>query len=169
MYFTSISDLAEEEIERTRNVLQRGGAIDGFELKPEVSFREVKGRNAFIVHSPQAKNDRLMWTQKGIAATDDRRFDLSLIIDALGSFEGFLFDELRNKKGWCYGAYAFVVPATSRPGRIGAYADPSLETSKDLIPELLRLYRVFPEERDFRNGWSSETGHLKTGMHTSWT
>ena len=88
--------------------------------------------------------------QKGIAATDDRRFDLSLIIDALGSFEGFLFDELRNKRGWCYGAYAFVVPATTRPGRIGVYADPSLETSKDLIPELLRLFRVFQEEEGFQ-------------------
>ena len=94
------------------------------------------------------------WTQKGIDATDDRRFDFSLIIDALGSFEGFLFDELRNKKGWCYGAYAFVVPATSRPGRIGAYADPSLETSKELIPELLRSDARFSGGR----GFSGKTG-----------
>jgi predicted Zn-dependent peptidase len=92
-----------------------------------------------------------MWSQKGIGATDDRRFDLNVIIDALGSFEGYLFDELRNKRGWCYGAYAFVTPATTRPGRIGFYSDPSLETSKHLIPEMLRLLRVFPEEKGFRD------------------
>jgi zinc protease len=161
LYFSSISDLTVEEITRTTKRFSDGRNDDGFELKPEVQFREVYGRNAFIVHSPQAKNDRLIWTQKGIAATDERRFDLSLIIDALGSFEGFLFDELRNKKGWCYGAYAFVVPATSRPGRIGAYADPSLETSKDLIPELLRLYRVFPEEQAFQDRLAQRNATFK--------
>ena len=150
LYFTSTSDLTNDEIGEQTRRFTAGRNMKGFELKPEVSFKEVNGRNAFIVQSPNAKNDRLLWTQKGIGATDDRRFDLNLIIDALGSFEGFLFDELRNKKGWCYGAYAFVVPATTRPGRIGAYADPSLETSKDLIPELLRLLRVFPEEKGFR-------------------
>ncbi len=151
LYFNSISDVAMNEIEGATRRFSAGRSGGGFELKPEVRFREVRGRNAFVVHSPQAKNDRLIWTQEGIAATDDRRFDLSLIIDALGSFEGFLFDELRNKRGWCYGAYAFAVPATSRPGRIGVYADPSHETSKDLIPEMLRLYRVFPHEQEFQD------------------
>ena len=161
MYCTSISDLAEEEIERCVKRFAAGRRVDGFELKPEISFKEVPGRNAFIVPSAEAKNDRLMWTQKGITATDDRRFDLSLIIDALGSFEGFLFDELRNKKGWCYGAYAFVVPATSRPGRIGVYADPSLETSKDLIPELLRLMHIFQEEGGFQERLAQRNATFK--------
>jgi len=150
LYFTSISDLTYDEIERETARFVSGRRADGFTLKPEADFRETVGRQAVIVHSAEAKNDRLIWTQKGIGATDDRRFDLNLIIDALGSFEGFLFDELRNKKGWCYGAYAFVVPATTRPGRIGAYADPSLETSKELISELLRLLRVFSEDPGFQ-------------------
>ena len=150
VYFTSISDLTKDDIKHHAKRFIAGRRDDGFRLKPEVPFKEVQGRNAFIVQSTDAKNDRLLWTQKGIDATDDRRFDLSLIIDALGSFEGFLFDELRNKKGWCYGAYAFVVPATLRPGRIGVYADPSLETSKDLIPELLRLIHIFQEEEGFQ-------------------
>ncbi|MGA7160746.1 MAG: pitrilysin family protein [Bacteroidota bacterium] len=150
LYFTSISDLSQHEVEGRIERFMVGRSVDGFELKPETPFKEADGRNAFIVQSTDAKNDRLIWTQKGIGATDDRRFELSLVIDALGSFEGFLFDELRNKKGWCYGAYAFIVPATTRPGRIGFYADPSLETSNQLIPELLRLIRVFSEEKDFQ-------------------
>jgi zinc protease len=161
LYFTSISDLTKDEIDGFTKRFTAGRRTHGFELKPEVPFKEVKGRNALIVHSPEAKNDRLLWTQKGIAATDDRRFDLSLIIDALGSFEGFLFDELRNKKGWCYGAYAFVVPATSRPGRIGVYSDPSLETSKELIPELLRLIHVFQEEGGFQERLAQRNGAFK--------
>ncbi len=150
LYFTSISDLTKSEIESQAQRFITGRTIDGFILRPEVPFKEANGRNAFIVQSAEAKNDRLIWSQKGIGATDERRFDLSLIIDALGSFEGFLFDELRNKKGWCYGAYAFIVPATTRQGRIGFYADPSLETSKQLIPELLRLIRVFSDEGGFQ-------------------
>jgi zinc protease len=161
LYFTSISDLMKDEIERHAKRFTAGRRDDGFELKPELSFKDTSGRNAFIVQSTDAKNDRLLWTQKGIAATDDRRFDLSLIIDALGSFEGFLFDELRNKKGWCYGAYAFVVPATTRPGRIGVYADPSLETSKDLIPELLRLIHIFQEEEGFQERLSQRNSTFK--------
>ncbi len=161
LYFTSISDLTKDEIERHAKRFAAGRQDDGFELKPEVQFKESNGRNAFIVQSPEAKNDRLLWSQKGIAAADDRRFDLSLIIDALGSFEGFLFDELRNKKGWCYGAYAFVVQATTRPGRIGVYADPSLETSKDLIPELLRLMHIFMEEEEFHKRLAQRNATFK--------
>ncbi len=161
LYFTSISDLTKDEIERQARRFAAGRQNDGFKLKPEVPFRESSGRNAFIVQSPGAKNDRLIWTQSGIAAADDRRFDLSLIIDALGSFEGFLFDELRNKRGWCYGAYAFVVPATTRAGRIGVYADPSLETSKDLIPELLRLMHIFMEEEEFHKRLAQRNATFK--------
>ena len=161
LYFTSISDLTKDEIERQARRFAAGRQNDGFKLKPEVPFRESSGRNAFIVQSPEAKNDRLIWTQSGIAAADDRRFDLSLIIDALGSFEGFLFDELRNKRGWCYGAYAFVVPATTRAGRIGVYADPSLETSKDLIPELLRLMHIFMEEEEFHKRLAQRNATFK--------
>jgi predicted Zn-dependent peptidase len=58
---------------------------------------------------------------------------------------------LRNKNGWCYGAYAFVTPATTRRGRIGFYSDPSLETSSLLIPELLRLLERFSTEKDFQD------------------
>ena len=161
LYFTSISDLTKDEIERQARRFAAGRQNDGFKLKPEVPFKAVNGRNAFIVQSPEAKNDRLIWTQSGIAAADDRRFDLSLIIDALGSFEGFLFDELRNKRGWCYGAYAFVVPATTRAGRIGVYADPSLETSKDLIPELLRLMHIFMEEEEFHKRLAQRNATFK--------
>ena len=72
-----------------------------------------------------------------------------------------MFDELRNKRGWCYGAYAFVVPATTRAGRIGVYADPSLETSKDLIPELLRLMHIFMEEEEFHKRLAQRNATFK--------
>ncbi len=150
LYFTTISDAPKSAIDRFVEPFIRGRNTGGFSLKPETKFREAVGREAFIVESKEAKNDRLIWSQPGLGATDDRRFDLGLVIDALGSFEGFLFDELRNKRGWCYGAYAFVTQATTRRGRIGYYADPSLESSRQLVPELLRLLKVFPDEEGFR-------------------
>jgi predicted Zn-dependent peptidase len=151
LFFTSISDLSKEKIERHTERFTAGRHTSGFALKPEVQFKESRGREAFIVNSDGATNDRLIWSQKGIEAIDDRRFDLNLIVDALGSFEGLLFDVLRNKNGWCYGAYAFVTPATTRRGRIRFYSDPSLETSSLLIPELLRLLERFSTEKDFQD------------------
>jgi len=151
LYVTAISDLPQDGIERTINRFMDKRGRTGFELKPEIPFREFAATEAFIVHSEASRNDRLIWSQRGLTATDDRRFDLSLIVDALGSFEGYLFDELRNKRGWCYGAYGFLVPATTRPGRLGFYADPSLEASEQLIPELLRLLSTFQRDESFTN------------------
>ncbi len=161
LFFTSISDLTKEEIEKHTERFAVGRPTSGFALKPEVQFKESRGQEAFIVHSDGATNDRLIWTQKGIEATDDRRFDLNLILDALGSFEGLLFDVLRNKKGWCYGAYAFATPATTRRGRIGFYSDPSFETSSLLIPELLRLLEHFSTEKDFQDRLSQRNATFK--------
>ena len=68
---------------------------------------------------------------------------------------------LRNKNGWCYGAYAFITPATTRRGRIGFYSDPSLETSSLLIPELLRLLERFSTEKDFQDRLSQRNETFK--------
>jgi len=113
------------------------------------------------VQSSDAANDRLKWSHRGLSATDDRRFDLHLVIDALGSFEGFLFDQLRNRRGWCYGAYATIMQATTRPGRIAYYADPSSETSDRLIPEMLRLLHTFSNEDDFKKRLSERNETFK--------
>ena len=161
LFFTSISDLSREKIEKLAEYFAVGRPTSGFVLKPEVEFKESMGREAFIVNSDGATNDRLIWSQKGIEATDDRRFDLNLIVDALGSFEGLLFDLLRNKNGWCYGAYAFITPATTRRGRIGFYSDPSLETSVHLIPELLRLLEHFSTEEGFMDRLSQRNATFK--------
>ncbi|GEM_PF-1920016 len=149
MYFTAISDKTREELDTHLAVFASDRRVDGFSLKPEIKFEDSHGLEAVIINSPEATNDRLIWSHRGIDATDDRRFDLSLIIDALGSFEGYLFDQLRNKNGWCYGAYAYFMPATTRPGRIAYYSDPSSENSAKLIPEMLRLIDVFPREKEF--------------------
>ena len=149
LYLTTVCDLSKSEIEKAVMPMMEKRGRAGFILKPEIQFRESLHREAIIVHSDGAKNDRLMWSQGGLTAMDDRRFDLNLVLDALGSFEGYLFDELRNKRGWCYGAYAFMIPATSRPGRIGFYADPSFETSEQLIPEMFRLLGIFSRDDNF--------------------
>ena len=149
LYFTAISDLSKVEIEKKLARFMHKRLTTGFHVQPEIHFRTSRGREAFIFHSEQATNDRLLWSHAGISATDERRFALNLIIDALGSFEGYLFDELRNKKGWCYGVYAFLFQGTTRPGRIGYYADPSDTTSVHLIPELLRSIQTFTKEESF--------------------
>ena len=161
VFFTVISDLSRSDIERQLQFFSSNRIRDGFQLKPEREFLNAQGYEAIIVDSPRATNDRLRWSQRGIAATDDRRFDLNLIIDALGGFEGFIFDQLRNQRGWCYGAYVSVIPATTRPGRIAYYADPAAENSDKLIPEMLRLINVFSGEKDFQQRLSERNGTFK--------
>lgn len=151
LYFTAISNLPKDEIEKKLKVFTDGRRGDGFVLKPEVPFRTSQGRDAVIFNSPGATNDRLLWSHKGIDATDDRRFDLDLIVDALGSSQGYLFNELRGKKGWCYGAYAFLARGTGRTGRVIYYSDPTSENSDKLIPEMLRMIGSFGEETQFQD------------------
>lgn len=161
LYLTAISDLPKEKLEEQLSLLIHNRPTNGFMLKPEARYHNASGYEAIIVNSSEATNDRLMWSHRGIGATDERRFDLSLVIDALGSFEGFLFDQLRNKNGWCYGAYAFAMQATTRPGRIAYYADPTSETSTMLIPEMLRLLHLFPDEKDFQERFAERNTTFK--------
>lgn len=152
LYCTSISNLSEDVITKKATLFTKGRRMDGFQLKPEIAFKVPQGREAFIVSSPGATNDRLRWSGKGITATDPRRFDLDLVLDALGSSQGLLFDILRGKNGWCYGAYAWNQRGTDEPGRINYYADPTPETSGKLIPEMLRLMQTFPDNAEFQQG-----------------
>jgi predicted Zn-dependent peptidase len=148
LFATAISDLPRADLERALAVFTRGRRADGFQLRSERPFLDT--RATVIVDSPGATNDRLIWSQTGIAAADPRRFDLALILDALGSSEGTIFEVLRNKNGWCYGAYGYLVPATTRPGRIAYYADPAGENSHRLVPELLSILGRFPGDADFQ-------------------
>jgi zinc protease len=149
VYFSVVSDLSELAVKNTLAVLTKERASSGFLLNSETEYRTARGREAFIVDLPNAPNDRLIWSHKGIDACDPRRFALSLILDALGSFEGFLFDQLRNKNGWCYGIYAYQFPPSNKKGLIGYYSDPSDSTSSLLVPQLLQLLSSFGSHADF--------------------
>jgi zinc protease len=161
LYFTCISDLSHEEIASKLFLFTRNRKTDGFALKSEAPFRASHGLEAFIVDSHDATNDRFIWTQRGISANDDRRFDLQLVVDALGSFEGLLFDVLRNKNGWCYGAYGFIMQPTIRHGRIGFYSDPTSASSEKLIPAMKRLIHDFPEDKEFQERLSHRNSTFK--------
>lgn len=161
LYFTCISNLSQKEIAEKLSLFISDRQTNGFALKPEIPFRESRGLEAFIIESKAATNDRFLWTQRGISANDDRRFDLQLVVDALGSFEGLLFDVLRNKNGWCYGAYGFIIQPTLRQGRIGFYSDPAASSSEKLIIEMKRLIHDFPEDKDFQEKLSHRNSTFK--------
>ncbi len=152
LYITSISDLPRNMLGQKTSLFTEGRKSDGFKLKPEVEFTPANGREAFIFSFPQSTNDRFRWAHAGISPADQRRFDLDLVVDALGSSQGLLFDVLRGKNGWCYGAYAFQQRNGGLQGRIMYYADPTPETSDKLIPEMLRLIQSFPDNPDFQEG-----------------
>ena len=140
IYRTALTDLLEEEIRRKLDNLTAHRTGAGFMLRPEEPYAVANGRQAIVLQSEDAANDRLIWSHTALAANDDRRYDLGLALDAFGSFEGYLFDVLRNKNGWCYGAYAFQMNATLRPGRISYYSDPSKDFSAQLMPEMITAY-----------------------------
>ncbi|MBW7888800.1 MAG: insulinase family protein [Bacteroidetes bacterium] len=148
-YCSGISDLPLEEFEKLIAPFFKQRQTNGYSLLPEAEYKNISVCEAHIIHLENATNDRLMWSHQGLSALDSRRFALSLIVDALGSFEGYLFDELRNKKGWCYGAYATVLPGTTRLGRVIYYSDPSNESSQYLYPALLEHIQNFQHEKNF--------------------
>jgi predicted Zn-dependent peptidase len=150
MYRSALTDLPEEEVRRKLDRLSMGRTRTGFTLRPEEMYALADGRKALLVRSDEAANDRLLWSHSALAANDDRRFNLGLALDAFGSFEGYLFDVLRNKNGWCYGAYAFQMNATIRPGRVGYYADPSRNDSSKLIPAMMQLIETFPDAEEYK-------------------
>lgn len=150
IYRTALTDLPEEEIRRRLDILTAHRTAPGFALRPEEPYAIAHGRQAIIVQSEDAANDRLLWSHTALAANDDRRYDLGLALDAFGSFEGYLFDVLRNKNGWCYSAFAFQMNATLRPGRVSYYSDPSKDFSAQLMPEMMRLIETFPEAEEFK-------------------
>jgi len=161
LYFASISNLPQDAIRQKTTLFTNGRNTDGFKLRPEVEFTKAKGREAFIFSFPQSTNDRFRWAHAGISPTDERRFDLDLVVDALGSSQGLLFDVLRGKNGWCYGAYAFQQRNGGLKGRIMYYADPTPETSDKLIPEMLRLIQSFPNNADFQEGLARRNNAFK--------
>ncbi|HEX9656280.1 MAG TPA: pitrilysin family protein [Bacteroidota bacterium] len=161
LYFTSISDLPKNVVEQKTALFSEGRKTNGFKLKPEVEFTPANGREAFIFSFPQSTNDRFRWTHAGISPTDQRRFDLDLVVDALGSSQGLLFDVLRGKNGWCYGAYAFQQRNGGLKGRIMYYADPTPETSDKLIPEMLHLIQSFSNNPDFQEGLARRNNAFK--------
>jgi zinc protease len=161
LFFTSISDLPKDAIAQKTALFGNGRSTDGFVLKPEVAMKVPHGHEAYIVASPGATNDRLQWSGKGITATDARRFDLDLVLDALGSSEGLLYNILREKNGWCYGAYAWNRRGTNEPGRIMYYSDPTPETSDKLIPEMLHIIQSFGDDTEFQQALARRNGAFK--------
>lgn len=160
-YCSGTSDISKNEFEALLTPFFQQRTNSGYELLPEVEFKNCKSPEAHIVHLEHASNDRLMWSHQGLSATDPQRFALSLIIDALGSFEGFLFDQLRNKNGWCYGAYATIIPGTTRLGRVSYYADPSDKSSQFLFPQLLHHIATFHNEAEFVSRLSERPSTFK--------
>ncbi|MFA6541755.1 MAG: insulinase family protein [Bacteroidota bacterium] len=149
VYVTAVSDLTETTLCEYLNPFLQNRLRNGFTLGPETPYRQSTGREIFIAESTGAPNDRLLWSHQGIEGNDPRRFALSMVLDALGSFEGYLFDELRNKNGWCYGVYAYLFPPTMRKSLIGYYSDPSNSTSQFLIPKLMELIETFQHSSEY--------------------
>ncbi len=161
VYCTAVSDLSESELQNCLTPFLYGRGKNGFVLEPEAAYRIPERKEVVIVDSPNAPNDRLLWSHIGIGAMDPRRFSLALVLDALGSFEGFLFDQLRNKNGWCYGMYAYQVPPTERKSLIAYYSDPADTTSAMLIPKLLELLETFYTAEDFLSRLSERNSSFK--------
>ena len=98
LYITAISDLSFEQIQKEVIEFTNSRKTNGFVLKDEVGFVSTKKPTVYIFDSPQSTNDRLIWSHEGIVINDERRFAMNLILDALGSFEGFLLINSEIKK-----------------------------------------------------------------------
>lgn len=111
-----------------------------------------KGKHLLLVDKPERSQTQLMIGTKGVSVESKDYFALQIANHVFGggSFSARLMKEVREKRGWSYGAYSYF-----RAGKKPLYfAMQTVPSNKDTIPALNLMLDLF---RDYaRNGISKE-------------
>lgn len=146
----AISNLPETQvkgwIEQAFTSLPEGKATE----LPVVKTTPIKGRVIYVVDRPGSTTTEMAFGHYGILANDKNRPAFNVGLHTFGEeMTSRLFQELREKKGWTYGAYAgfnlFDSPKRV-PGGFIVYAFPRAEHTEVLTLKALQLYEDFAKK-----------------------
>jgi len=114
---------------------------------PKLEFTPLNGRRLYTVERPGSSTTEMAIAQRGYEANYKDRDVLEAGIFVLGGdMSSRLFQELRAKKGWTYGAYAFDrflgIPRKEN-GSFLIYAFPATDHTEEATLRALELYRDY--------------------------
>jgi zinc protease len=93
----------------------------------------------YLINRPGSQQSTLHIGNLGLTARDRERYALSAVNTVLGSgFAGRLFKNLREDKGYTYGAYTSLTDTTRDRGTFLAYTDVSTAHTGEAIQEILK-------------------------------
>jgi zinc protease len=99
---------------------------------PPAATQKNQG-NVYIVDQPQLTQSSVMIGQLGGKLSDPDVFALYVLNEALNSFGGILFDEVRSRQGLAYSVYAVWSPRFDYPGLFLAGGQTRSETTVPFI------------------------------------
>lgn len=100
-----------------------------------------KGKHLLLVDKPERSQTQLMIGTKGVSVENKDYFPLQIANHVFGggSFSARLMKEVREKRGWSYGAYSYF-----RAGKKPLYfAMQTVPSNKDTIPALNLMLELF--------------------------
>ena len=125
-----------------------GGLADGAAPPiPKVEFQPIKGRRLYIVERAGSSTTEMGIAQRAFEASypDREAIETGLFLFG-GDMSSWLFQELRAKKGWTYGAYStvqFLEIPRRQGGSFFIYAFPAAEHTGDTVLRSLDLYQDY--------------------------
>ncbi|WP_425560100.1 M16 family metallopeptidase [Kineococcus glutinatus] len=128
-------------------------------------------RGRSLVVSRPTEQAHLVLGCTGVTATDERRFELSVLNAVLGGgMSSRLFQEVREKRGLAYSVYSFNANY-SDSGYVGLYAGCSPakadQVARLMLDELVRLAEDGLDEEELRRGIGQLAGGLVLGLEDS--
>ncbi|MCO5143309.1 MAG: insulinase family protein [Oligoflexia bacterium] len=114
---------------------------------PKIDLPKITGRNLVVVEREGSSTTEMTISHMGILANDPIRDEIELGLFVFGEdMSSRLFQELRAKKGWTYGAYAtqrLIEIPRSHSGIFSIYAFPQSEHTKDTVLRSIELYNEY--------------------------
>lgn len=113
---------------------------------PDLSFPEVKGGTVHLLDREDSVQSTLRVAQQSVPKSNPDTPELRVVMSILGGgFSGRLFQNLREDKGYTYGAGAYSANA-AKLGAIISYADVRNEVTADAVKEIFNELNRIREE-----------------------
>lgn len=113
---------------------------------PEISFPELKGGTVHLLDRTDSVQSTVRVAQQSVPKSNPDTPELRVVMSILGGgFSGRLFQNLREDKGYTYGAGAYSANA-AKLGAIVSYADVRNDVTADAIKEIFHELRRIRQE-----------------------
>lgn len=144
--FSATGSLSKKQFEQKLGAI--GSSFD-FEVSPIGTVPDVKfprGRRLHIIEKPNRSQSQIVIGSKGINYDCPKYHELLIANHILGgsSFSAWLMKEVREKRGWSYGAYSMFRNAR-QPLYFAASTTPSNKDTVGAVTLILKLLKKFSD------------------------